>query len=198
MISETTRAAARGTLNKIKANARAILRLFEEDRFPEHEMFEDGVIELCRWAIQLDGYLGDMLDKKPSPPGDIRCELCKGANVQLVAWTDPNTKEVFDDFGSWNQEDTKYCSDCDDNVLLVDISQFPYCLEPGDTVVWLDPDESAEQPRKAIKLESIESQSYTRDAVVSISGKDVDGDVDCAFECLWDELKEDKPCPSTD
>jgi hypothetical protein len=184
-------------LAKVGGNAREILRLFKEDRFPEHEMFEDGVIELCQWTLQLEQHVRNLLEK-PKPEPTIRCELCKGDNVSAVMWVNPNTAETENDFGSWKEEDTKYCNDCDDHVRLVDTSFFPYNLKPGDTVVWCDPDESVEQPQKTIKLESIEAQSYTDEAVVSISGKDVDGDVDCAFECLWGELKEAKPCPSTE
>jgi len=67
--------------------------------------------------------------------------------------------------------------------------RFPYSLRPGDTVVWVDPDDSAEQPRRTILLDGIRAQSYDDDAVVSISGRDVDGDAEVAFECLWGELE---------
>jgi hypothetical protein len=48
------------------------------------------------------------------------CSKCGGTNVQLVAWVDPNTNEVFDDYGSWNSIDTKFCADCDENVALIE------------------------------------------------------------------------------
>jgi hypothetical protein len=47
------------------------------------------------------------------------CSKCGGTNVQLAAWVNPNTEEVFDDYGSWNHQDTKWCGDCEEHVLLV-------------------------------------------------------------------------------
>ena len=50
----------------------------------------------------------------------IRCKECGSAEVQSVAWIDPNKQEILDDFGSWGEIDTKFCSRCDDHVKLED------------------------------------------------------------------------------
>lgn len=50
----------------------------------------------------------------------VRCCKCRGENVQMAVWQNPNTREVFDDFGSWDETDTKYCADCGEGVLLYD------------------------------------------------------------------------------
>ena len=73
--------------------------------------------------------------------------------------------------------------------MITDSKPFPYNLHPGDTVVWVDPDDSVEQPRITILLDGIRAQSYDDDAVVSISGHDADGGAEVAFECLWGELE---------
>ena len=111
----------RELLAKVGGNAREILRLFKEGRFPEHEMFEDGVTELCSWTLQLEQHVHNLLEqtKKPEPPEPtVRCTECGGTNVQVVVWQNPNTGEVGEDFGSWNNTDTKFCIDCDDHVRL--------------------------------------------------------------------------------
>lgn len=46
------------------------------------------------------------------------CKGCGGHNVQLVVWYRPNTQEVLDDFGSWNNHETKWCEDCEDHVWV--------------------------------------------------------------------------------
>ena len=48
------------------------------------------------------------------------CCKCGGTNVQMAKWVNPNTGEVFGDFGSYDETDTKWCNDCDDNVTLKD------------------------------------------------------------------------------
>ncbi len=50
----------------------------------------------------------------------IRCSKCKGTNVQVACWVNPNKGEVYDDFGSWKLTDTKWCGDCNEHVELVD------------------------------------------------------------------------------
>lgn len=50
----------------------------------------------------------------------IRCRRCKGTNVQVATWVQPNTREIRDDFGSWDELDTKWCDDCDDHTELWD------------------------------------------------------------------------------
>lgn len=48
----------------------------------------------------------------------LRCTECKGTNVQVAMWVRPNTRQILDDFGSFDHTDTKWCDDCQDHVLL--------------------------------------------------------------------------------
>lgn len=48
----------------------------------------------------------------------IRCKRCNGKNVQIATWTDPNTSEVFDDYGSFDSYETTWCDDCEDHTGL--------------------------------------------------------------------------------
>ena len=112
----------RELLAKTGENARSILRLFKEDRFPEHEMFEDGVIELCRWVLQLEQHVRNLLEKTKKPEPTVKCKRCGGFNVQMAMWVDPNTNEIMEDFGSFDEQDTKWCNDCDSGEELVDTS----------------------------------------------------------------------------
>ena len=50
----------------------------------------------------------------------VRCKECGGANVQIAMWVNPNTGKTIDDFGSFDEADTKWCNDCDSNELLID------------------------------------------------------------------------------
>ena len=43
----------------------------------------------------------------------IVCAECKSPNVHLMAWVDPNTKEVIDDVGPWQNKDYNYCNECE-------------------------------------------------------------------------------------
>jgi hypothetical protein len=53
----------RSLLARASGSAQEILRLFDEGRFPEHEMFEDGVIELCRWVLEIDSKARMLLEE---------------------------------------------------------------------------------------------------------------------------------------
>lgn len=48
----------------------------------------------------------------------VRCTECGGRNIQVAMWVRLNENKVMDDFGSWDETDTKWCSDCDKHVLL--------------------------------------------------------------------------------
>ena len=50
----------------------------------------------------------------------IRCKECGSDAVQCVVWIEPNKEEILDDFGSWGEIDTKYCTRCEDHVGLED------------------------------------------------------------------------------
>jgi len=48
------------------------------------------------------------------------CAHCGGTNVQITAWVNPNTEDIGDDYGDWDESDTKWCKDCEKNVLIVE------------------------------------------------------------------------------
>jgi len=48
----------------------------------------------------------------------IVCAECNSTDVQLMAWIDPNTNEVIDDVGPWQNKDYNYCNECDRPVAL--------------------------------------------------------------------------------
>lgn len=63
----------------------------------------------------------DEVDISSLPVRDpVTCTKCGGTNVQCAMWINPNTKEIHDDFGSWDETDTKFCEDCQINVELHD------------------------------------------------------------------------------
>ncbi len=49
---------------------------------------------------------------------EMYCSRCGGTNVQIAMWVRTNTEEVLDDFGSFDETDTKWCEDCEAHVLL--------------------------------------------------------------------------------
>ena len=53
----------------------------------------------------------------------IRCKACGSTDVQIATWVNPNTKAIFDDFGSWDELDTKWCNDCEDHTPLEEIEK---------------------------------------------------------------------------
>lgn len=65
------------------------------------------------------------------------CSKCGGQNVQVAVWADANTGETFDDYGSWDETDTKWCVDCGAHHLLVPQSEYvesktdPMAYDPG-------------------------------------------------------------------
>ncbi len=63
----------------------------------------------------------------------IRCRDCKGSNVRIAMWVQPNTKEIFDDFGDWNVTDTNWCEDCKDHTVLYEEGAIDDIAVSGDT-----------------------------------------------------------------
>jgi hypothetical protein len=50
---------------------------------------------------------------------EVYCTLCGGTNVQIAGWIDPNCPTTyFGDFGTFNEEDSAYCMDCDKHGCL--------------------------------------------------------------------------------
>ena len=50
----------------------------------------------------------------------FRCEECGGTNVQHAMWVELNTDKIVDVFGSWCEEDSAFCSDCEKATQIVD------------------------------------------------------------------------------
>lgn len=57
----------------------------------------------------------------------MRCTRCKGTNVQLVAWVNPNTGKRIDDYRALSDVDTKWCDDCCVHTLLEKFQVEPEC-----------------------------------------------------------------------
>lgn len=57
------------------------------------------------------------------------CARCKGTNVQHAMWVNPNTDEVFDEFGSWCAGDNSWCEDCEAHTDLVGTDNAPALTE---------------------------------------------------------------------
>ena len=55
---------SRETLAGMRSRAERLLGLYSAGEFPNHEMFEDGVIELCRMVLALSGWLREALAKE--------------------------------------------------------------------------------------------------------------------------------------
>jgi hypothetical protein len=43
----------------------------------------------------------------------ICCAVCGSLDVQYAIWSNPNTGENGEMFGSWNAGDNTFCADCD-------------------------------------------------------------------------------------
>lgn len=54
----------------------------------------------------------------------VRCTVCKGTNIRVVTWANPNTGETFDVGNTSYKEDAatgaSFCEDCDDNTELME------------------------------------------------------------------------------
>ena len=46
---------------------------------------------------------------------EYTCTNCGSGDVHVAMWVDPNTLEVFDDFGSWGEQDSQFCNNCGEN-----------------------------------------------------------------------------------
>lgn len=49
----------------------------------------------------------------------IRCADCRGHNVQAAMMVNLNDQTIGEDFGSWEETDTKWCLDCEKHVRLL-------------------------------------------------------------------------------
>ena len=64
-------------------------------------------------------------------PSDIgaafHCTRCGSEDVLVVMWVELNTNHVIGDYGSWDEYDTKWCSDCGEHRLVHDSSMTDDC-----------------------------------------------------------------------
>lgn len=58
--------------------------------------------------------------KEPKKKTVYVCEACGSEDVEHAMWVNVNTKEVFEDFGSWCNGDNSYCNSCDEHTELVE------------------------------------------------------------------------------
>lgn len=52
---------------------------------------------------------------------ELECGRCGSRRVQLAHWVEVNSGRVEDQFGSWNEMDSRWCPDCGEHAELVDI-----------------------------------------------------------------------------
>jgi len=48
----------------------------------------------------------------------IRCKVCKGTNVELIAWIDPNTSHVSEWAADLDSDSEAFCHDCEEHGTL--------------------------------------------------------------------------------
>lgn len=49
---------------------------------------------------------------------EVCCRACGSLNVEYAVWFNPNTERVNDIFGTFNQDDSVFCFDCERTDLL--------------------------------------------------------------------------------
>jgi hypothetical protein len=60
-----------------------------------------------------------LLSVAAPPPPEAICSVCGSDDVEWAVWYDAKAKAVGDNFGSWNNGDNTYCSNCEDNTNLI-------------------------------------------------------------------------------
>lgn len=108
-----------GTLWKAK---RAITEVLEEPR----PMVGDAT-----WVRQSAEAAAENAEPEPQPR--YRCAECKGTDIQCAVWVNPNTREAFDDFGSWNNIDTQWCNHCGEHTTFETLPTFTVAKAGGAT-----------------------------------------------------------------
>ena len=48
------------------------------------------------------------------------CAVCGSEDVQHAMWVNVNTKEVFEDFGTWCSGDNNWCEQCEEHTEIVE------------------------------------------------------------------------------
>lgn len=57
---------------------------------------------------------------EPGKGPSVCCTVCGGIQVSYAVWFRPLSGETGDIFGSWNQEDSSFCDDCEEGGTLLD------------------------------------------------------------------------------
>lgn len=52
---------------------------------------------------------------------ELECAKCGSRAVQLAHWVEVNSGRVVDQFGSWNEMDSRWCPGCGEHAELVDV-----------------------------------------------------------------------------
>lgn len=75
-------------------------------------------------------------ETKPANPNDSEfyCQNCGSDNVEVAMWVNPNTNAVGDVFGSWGEDDSSYCNNCQMNGTLDEDK--PEDIDPNDKTTW--------------------------------------------------------------
>ena len=58
--------------------------------------------------------------KPTTPEAHVWCGVCGSTNVDMAMWVNPNTREIGDDFGSFNESDAVFCNDCEARCLVIE------------------------------------------------------------------------------
>jgi len=91
---------------------------------------------------------------------EVYCTLCGGTNVQIAGWIDPNCPTTyFGDFGTFNEKDYAYCTDCDKHGCLaqrtVEVEvEFLYFDTEGDVLSYVLDEivASLEEDRESMRI----------------------------------------------
>ena len=60
------------------------------------------------------------MSKQPTISGDdIICKVCKGVDVQITSWVNPNTRQVFEDASELQSQFDTWCVQCEQHGTLV-------------------------------------------------------------------------------
>lgn len=87
---------------------------------------EPRCLDIARERLTLDVVsigLGDQWRHSRVVHGEMRheyrCARCGGVNVSHAMWVDLNTDEVGDVFGSWCEDDSSSCADCEEEGIQI-------------------------------------------------------------------------------
>jgi hypothetical protein len=52
---------------------------------------------------------------------ELECRKCGSREVQVAHWVEVNSGRIVDQFGSWNEMDSRWCPDCGEHAELVEV-----------------------------------------------------------------------------